>query len=559
MARLHFTVALLALAIAGACGGIVDRGSLHAAMLEGLDSHPTMRQVTVYDPHKSIVRWRLGPSPPRCDWRMTAHIVGDYAVDETQISMKSDNCSEYTAQHWSGTFPCVFNRGDLTTTCKGPLPVGAENGTWLLGYTIVDPENTVLPQKPPPLSRNVTATPFAAEPTLLSLAGLGLAKTVQMSGEYSGSGVIASSWYDDVLYVTLNSKDVMFSLDSKIDVSEAEKHRDVNVSWCAWTAGNRLIVDMHASWYNVSVQHPSETDDYDYIAEADAPSKRTDRKKRSPGLAAITSTLGLDLHTLILVAKVEEQINRTKTNLLAIANDTAEVSRELRDIIAATENSLVAIANDTAEVSKGLRDIIARYNASRGDTETAAVSHVDVIDRPPPPPSDAPVKHTARTIVSYSRNDIESSDVTVAGEVHRLRYAALLKSAEHEPRLCPVITLTSACAIMNVIVTDETQLRKLGGNLTAFYLRDLNRCGRKGQKYICTTGNVRGTKGLLIDVKYRSPMLNSDDPAWMELPIGPLARCAERVYHFTECETPQPPARFTGPPQNIRRGKMHKF
>lgn len=104
MARLHFTVALLALAIAGACGGIVDRGSLHAAMLEGLNSHPTMRQVTVYDPQKAIIRWRLGPSPPRCDWRMTAHIVGDYAVDETQISMKSDNCSEYTTQHWSGTF-----------------------------------------------------------------------------------------------------------------------------------------------------------------------------------------------------------------------------------------------------------------------------------------------------------------------------------------------------------------------------------------------------------------------------------------------------------------------
>lgn len=531
MARLHFTVAVLALVIAGACGGIVDRGSLHAAMLTGLNAHPTIRQVTVYDPQKSIIRWRFGSSPPKCDWRMTAYIVGDYAVDETQISMESHNCSEYTTQDWSGTFPCVFNREDLTTTCKGPLPVGAENGTWLLGYTIVDPENAMLPQKPPPLSRNVTATPFKADPTLQSLAGLGLAKAIQMSGEYSGSGVIASSGYDNVLYFTLNSKDVMFLLDLEIDVSEVEKHRDVNVSWYAWTAGNRLIVDMHASWYNVSVEDPSEADGDDYFTEADAPSKHTDRNKRSLNLAMFGTALTVAFRASDLVGKVEEGMNRTKT-------------------------SLAALANDTAEVSEGLRDIIANYNASRDDTETAAVSHDYVVDRPTP---DAPVKHAARTIVSYNRNDIESSNTTVDGEVYSLLYSASLKTAELEPRLCPVITLTSACAIMNDIVSDETQLRNLGGNLTAFYLRDLSRCGHKGQNYICTTGNARGTKGLLIDVKYRSPVLSSDDPAWMELPIGPLARCAERVYQLTECERPQPPARFTGPPHNIKRGSIHKF
>lgn len=534
MARLHITVAVLVLVIAGACGGIVDRGSLHVAMLTGLNTHPTIRQVTVYDPQKLITRWRFGSSPPKCEWRMTAYIIGDYAVDKTQMSMQSDNCSEYTTQHWSGTFPCVFNREDLTTTCKGPLPVGAENGTWLLGYTIVDPENTMLPQKPPPLSRNVTATPFKAEPTLLSLAGLGLAKAIQMSAEYSGSGVITSSGYGNTVYFILNSKDVMFWLDLEIDVPEVETYRDVNVSWHAWPAGDRLIVDMHASWYNVSVQDPSEAAadyDDDYPSEADAPPKHTDRKKRSLSLAMLETAFTVAFRGSDLVGKVEEGMDRTETSLAALAKDIAEVSRELRDIIA-------------------------RYNTSRDDTETAAVSHDDLIGKSP---SDAPSKHTARTIVSYSRNDIESSNVTVDGEVCSLLYAASLKTSELEPRLCPAITLTSACAIMNDIVADETQLRDLGGNLTAFNLRDLNRCGHKGQNYICTTGNVRGTKGLLIDVKYRSPMLNSDDPAWMELPIGPLSRCAERVYQLAECETPQPPARFTGPPQSIKRGAMHKF
>lgn len=114
------TVAILALTIGTACGGIVERGSMNDAILVGLKTYRTMRQVTIYQPQKVITTCHLWSNRTTCEWHMTADIVGDYAVDKTLMYMRSANCSEYTTQDWSGTFPCVFNREVLTTTCKDP-------------------------------------------------------------------------------------------------------------------------------------------------------------------------------------------------------------------------------------------------------------------------------------------------------------------------------------------------------------------------------------------------------------------------------------------------------
>lgn len=347
-----------------------------------------------------------------------------------------------------------------------------ENGTWRLGYTIVDPVNTVLPQKSSPLSRNVTATPFKAEPTLLSLVSLGLAKTIQMSAAYSGSGVITTSVYGNQCDLSFDSKDAMFELDTKLVLPENE-HRSLNVSWTAWLEDDRLIVDLLASWD----KDQSNDDYYEYYYYSPQPDDRTHRQKRS---------------------------------LSMVKQNSTEVSGEIRTRV--TDNS---------------------------------------------PPDNQPIL-TARTIVSYSRNDIESSRITVGGKVCAIKYVGALKTLSLEPRLCPAITAASACDIMSTIALDERQLRNIG-NITAFYLRDLSRCTHKGQKCICTTGNAIGTKGLRVALEYKSLVMNSDDPAWMELPIKFLSRCAGRVYNFSECETTQQLAHLIGPPRKTNRGTVHKF
>lgn len=491
---MNFTVAIFALTIVTSCGGIVDQGSLNNAMLAGLKTYHTIRQVTVHHPQKVITTWHIGSDPTRCEWHMTADVVGDYAVDETSMFLQLPNCSEYTAQHWSGTFPCVFNRETLTTTCKGPLPAGAENGTWRLGYTTVDPVNRALPQKPSPSSKNVTSTPFKAKATLLSLASLGLARNIQRSAAYSGSGVITTSGYDKQWYLRFNSENALFELDTNLEVPE-EEHRSLNVSWNAWLEGDRLIVDLFASWDKYQ-----SNDDYDYADYIPEPDEHTDRQKRS----------------LVLV---------TLKQISALVKRNDVTSKE----------SSASTASYTTEVSGGVA--------------------IHVTDNPP---FDNQTILTTRTIVSYSRNDIESSRITVDGKAYKINYVGILRTLALEPRLCPSITLASACDIMTTIASDERQQRKIG-NVTAFYLRDLSRCTYKGQKFICTTGNAIGTKGLCVNVEYKSPAMNSDNPAWMELPIESLSNCAGRVYNFSDCESTQQLTHLIGPPRKSKRGTVHKF
>lgn len=465
------TVTLIALAVVTTCGGIVERGSMHDAMLVGLKTYRTVRRVTVDQPQKVTITCHLGSNCPKCEWHMTADIIGDYAVDKTLIYMRSVNCSQYTARDWSGTFPCVFNRDGLTTTCNGPLPLGTENATWRFGYTHVNPINTILPQRPVPSRGNVTATPFKAEPTLLSLAGLGLAKLIQMSAAYSGTGVITTSVYGKQWDLNFDSQDAMFELDTKLALPETGP-RSLEVSWTAWLEDTRLIVNLLSTW-NID-QSTNGYNEYDYYSSQ--PDERTN----------------------------------------------------------ISERSLSRVKQTTTEVNGGLYD--------------------QVPDNPPPAANWSTL--TSHTTVSYSRTDIESPRIVVGGKPSVIQYVAALKTSSLEPRLCPAITVVSACDIMRNIALDERQLRNIG-NVTAFYLRDLN--VHKGHKYICTTGNVIGTKGLRVAVEYKSPAMYSEHPAWMELPIKHLSRCAGRVYNVSNCENTQQLAHLIGPPRKTNRGTVHKF
>lgn len=456
----HVTIVTVAILVTS-CGGIVERGPMNNAMLLALKTYPTVRQVTVSQPQKVNTTCQSRYNRVECKWQMTAEVLGDYDVDKTIMYMSSDKCLDYTEHDWFGAFPCVFNRDDLSTTCNGPLPLGTENTTWSLGYTLVDPINSALPQKNSPSPRNVTATPFKAERTLLSLASLGLAKCIQMSGVYSGSGVITTSVYGNQWDIEFDSEDAQFELDTRLVLPDTEPRR-LNVSWTAWLEGDRMILDVLASW------HADQSDDhYDYAYYES--NGHIDRPKRS------LSTLNPN------VAESEE--------VLAPGN----------------------------------------------------------------PPS-----ILTRTVVSYSRNDIKSSRITIDDRAHAIKYTGALKALSLEPRLCPAITAVSACNIMSAIALDPGQLRNIG-NVTAFYLRDMSRCRYKRQDYICTTGNAAGTKGLRVGMQYKSYVVNSNDPAWMELPIKHLSRCTGRVYKFSDCQATKQHSHVIGPPVNTTQGTVHKF
>lgn len=132
-----------------------------------------------------------------------------------------------------------------------------------------------------------------------------------------------------------------------------------------------------------------------------------------------------------------------------------------------------------------------------------------------------------RTSVSYSANDLASSEITINGNVYKYRSNEHGRSSTMEPRRCPVLTLAMACSIAsNLAEIEKEQL----GNVTGFFLASSN----KDSDHFYIAGNVMGTKGLL-NVNYRAAVVNPADPACLELPIYTLSQCAQRVYGVEDC------------------------
>lgn len=517
MGRMMIVAAVLLLSVTGTLGHVIVRGPLHEAMLVGLKEHPSIRKVTVVNPYQSFSRRYR--KPPTCEWEMDAFIVGDYAIDKAMMHLNPNDCSQYTAAQWSNMLPCVFTREDMMTRCKGPLPDNANNTKWTIGYAVVHPFNMKLPRKPAAVSKNLTAVSFVAEPNLLSMVGLGLAKTIQISAQYSGSGVVTSSGYGDTIIFLFSSKTIQFWLELKLPMYTEEKYKEVNISWTAWPESDRLVIDMHASWLSESLDYLSVDDD-------DLLKNRRKRSLSSPVLTAASS-----ISTLVL--------NTALRNLRSMA----PLKARLAALGALIQQQIDLISgNNTATEAPESTSLPPTPNASTDE-----------------PTAETPTIITANTVVSYSKNDLGASSISVDGKIYSLTYVPPLRIIELEPRLCPDLSLSVACGIMYDIDSDEAQRLRIGGNVTSFYLRDLTRCRRGGQNYVCTKGNVIGTTGLLVDVQYKSAVLDSDDPAWTELPIESLSRCAQRVHRMTECKPPQELRSFSGQQRSEKRGVLHNF
>lgn len=336
---------------------------------------------------------------------MTAKAVGDYDVDKGFAYMTIDDCGKYSTEDWLGVFPCVFDKATLTTTCNKELPEGANQEQWHVGYLMLEPNNKRAPLKPAPLSRPVAATPFKAEPTLIALGGLGLAKAIQCTGVYSGSVTIQTGWHGGNVHVKGQSPALSFYADFNFNNAfTSTGPQETRLSWYAWVEEGNLVVDM----------------------------------------------------------------------LYGAASD-------------------VTLPTQT-------------------------------------PVTSMPMK---RATVSYSAKDLAGSQVTIEGTVYTYRYNNDGNTLAAEPRLCPVLTLSTTCSILRDM-PDADKLRL--GNTTGFYLTS---SGRNSDNYHLIAGNVLGTKGLM-NVNYRAAIVNPDDNAWVELPIYGLSQCAQRVYGVEECAGQSP-------------------
>lgn len=256
MVNFAFYAVVLSCVYFASCEQTVVRGPLHDALIETLQSHPSIRKVTIDAPRlrrgifyvpKRLSGQKKSPRRKTCRWNMEAKAVGDYAFDNSFVYMTTEDCAKYNEADWQGVFPCVFNRDTLTTTCNGELPQGANQEQWHVVTLILEPKNMNVPLRPAPEPRAVVATPFAAEPTLISLGGLGLAKTIQYTGVYSGNILLQSDWQHGQLHVggqsTELSFDTDFALNDKLSSNQPQSS-SVEVSWYAWAQNGKLVVDM---------------------------------------------------------------------------------------------------------------------------------------------------------------------------------------------------------------------------------------------------------------------------------------------------------------------------
>lgn len=303
MGPLPTCAVVLAFVCFASCEQVLVRGALHDAMVETLQSHPTIRKVTVADPELRASRSYLPKKPGQkrtsrrksCRWTMSAIAVGDYDVDKGFAYMTPDDCAKYSDEDWADVFPCVFDKRTLTTTCNGQLPEGADQERWHVGYLSLEPKNRHAPLKPAPVTRPVSATPFKAEPTLIGLGGLGLAKAAQCTGVYSGSTVIRMGWYDGNVHVKGQSPELEF--DANVELDNAFPYavngpQEMSVAWYAWQQDGDLILDMvHEDVDAVAVAAAASAWGADQGAATPTPLKRLTVRYSTQDLAAHQVTI----------------------------------------------------------------------------------------------------------------------------------------------------------------------------------------------------------------------------------------------------------------------------
>lgn len=135
-----------------------------------------------------------------------------------------------------------------------------------------------------------------------------------------------------------------------------------------------------------------------------------------------------------------------------------------------------------------------------------------------------------QSTLKYTKELLSHDKLIVDGEIHSYQYSNTGPWGG-EPRLCPVTSKSSACAIMTGLSTSN--LNALG-NLTGFFLMSWG----AHDTFISVRGYVLGTKGVMVG-QYTAPVLNGNDPSWMELPLRSRFQCKPRIYAFSDCSNVQ--------------------
>lgn len=239
----YVTISTMVLACVNAVSGLsADTGELHRTLQMLMTNNPATRKVTVLPLVKANVT--------ACKWYISALVLYNHGVHKEMLTFTPDNCSslEHTREFSRQRFPCELTRGANRTVCRGPLEV---NGTWDCANTsaalAANPSLWPGNFPPPPATSSVgtwPSKPYDRKLNCESLGGLAVARAVQLTGVYEGTGTLTCKVSTRGFQLRLEGSGVEF-LHSVYTAHKNPLHISVaanNVSWEAGFNGRRELV-----------------------------------------------------------------------------------------------------------------------------------------------------------------------------------------------------------------------------------------------------------------------------------------------------------------------------
>lgn len=235
----------MALACANAVSELsADTGELHRTLQMMMTNNPAARKVTALPLVKAAVT--------ACKWYTAALVLENHGVHEEKLTFTPDNCSslEHSKEFQRQTFPCELTRGANRTMCVGPLRV---DGTWDRAVEAAAANPGPWPRNfpPPPAANSVRVTwpskPYDRKLNCESLSGLTVARAVQRTGVYAGTGTLTCEVSSRGFQLRLEGSGVEF----RHSVRAAHKNPLLtsvpakNVSWeAAFNGRGHLLVSL---------------------------------------------------------------------------------------------------------------------------------------------------------------------------------------------------------------------------------------------------------------------------------------------------------------------------
>lgn len=219
-------------------GIYADQGPMHEALAGLMDSQSHLRTVTISSPKMN---------PKTCTWNMQGWGLGEYGRHYVIVYMRSDNCTKYTEDFWSGTFPCVLTKGSDRTTCQGPVPAGTDEAIWDVSSGGAEPPARWTGSfRAAPQSLPGSSTPFVKKLNCENLTGLTVARAAQRTGVYVGKGEVSCRSTKTQFYLTVKGPGVHGWLRvHATDVNREVAFTTKNVSWeSGFDNRGRLVVSM---------------------------------------------------------------------------------------------------------------------------------------------------------------------------------------------------------------------------------------------------------------------------------------------------------------------------